>query len=354
MLRAVAEHQLKEHVRTLARSAAFIVVVYAVGVIGFLQIGGEEATLMDAVFMTAITLTTVGYSETIDVSATSQAAMFTTMLMFAGVGSFVYFFSGLTAFMVEGGLDRLLWRRKMKRTIENLSGHFIVCGGGTTGAHIVGELLHTERPFVLIEENEDRARALFESFGLEFATVIGDATDDESLAAARVERASGLAACLSSDKDNLLVTVSGKMLNPKMRIVSRCTEDRVEGKIKQAGASAVVSPNLIGGLRMVSELVRPTAVSFLDRMLRDKDKRLRVEEHQISDRSKLKGSTVGSLRARKIADLLVMAVGQADGSWTYNPEDDTGLEPGMSVIFMGSPAARTALEAVDGTPTPPG
>jgi voltage-gated potassium channel len=344
----VPNQQLSEHAQSLARAAGLILIVFAVGVIGFKVVGGEENTFIDAMFMTAITLTTVGYAETINVSATPQGAIFTTVLLFAGVGSFVYFFSNLTAFMVEGSLDQLLWRRKMKRAIENLNEHYIVCGGGATGEHIIRELLQTERPFVLIESEEARMRELFERLAVEFPVVIGDATDDDALKEAGIDRARGLTACISNDKDNLIVTVSAKLLNKNLRIVSRCIDEKVTRKVRQAGAAAVVSPNMIGGLRMVSEMVRPTVVSFLDIMLRDQDKRLRVEEHPISEGSPIAGSTVGELRNRKIADLLVVAVSKSDGTWTYNPVDEAKLEAGMGLIFMGSPQARAELERLSG------
>jgi voltage-gated potassium channel len=341
--RLATDAQLREHSITLARAAGLILVVFATGVIGFSVVGGPDHDIIDAIFMTAITLTTVGYGETIEVSQTVEGAIFTTVLLFAGVGSFVYFFSNLTAFMVEGSLDRILWRRKMRRAIETLNGHYIVCGGGATGAHIVHELLQTERPFVLIDEDELRTRQLFEQFSREFPVVVGDATDDDTLREARIEHAKGLTSCISSDKDNLIVTVSARLLNPDLRIVSRCIDEKVTRKVRQAGAAAVVSPNMIGGLRMVSEMVRPTVVSFLDIMLRD-NKRLRVEEFPIQEGSNLAGMKIGELRARKIADVLVVAVSEADGSWTYNPDDDETLQPGKRLIFMGSPTAREAVE----------
>lgn len=342
--RLADEQQLAEHGQSLLRSALLIMIVYAAGVVGFSIIGGDDNTVVDAIYMTAITLTTVGYEETIKVSRTPEGALFTTGLLFAGVGSFVYFFSTLTAFMVEGSLDRVLWRRKMRRAIESLDNHYIICGGGSTGEHIIGELLQTERPFVLIEQDETRMRELFDRLAVEFPVVIGDATDDDALKAAGIERARGLTTCVANDKDNLIVTVSAKMLNKDIRIVSRCIDEKVTRKVEQAGAAAVVSPNMIGGLRMVSEMVRPTAVSFLDIMLRDKDKRLRIEEHPVEKGSSLDGTTVGKVREREIADLLVVAVSEPGGGWTYNPKDDTKLEAGMGLIFMGSPHARTELE----------
>jgi voltage-gated potassium channel len=131
---------------------------------------------------------------------------------------------------------------------------------------------------------------------------------------------------------------------PKLRIVARCIDEREQTKIRRAGADAVVLPNMIGGMRMVSEMVRPHVVTFLDVMLRDKERRLRVEEVPVPADSPLGGTTVGQLHARKIKDLLVVALREADGTWRYNPEEHERMNPGMTIVFMGSPEARTALE----------
>jgi voltage-gated potassium channel len=160
-----------------------------------------------------------------------------------------------------------------------------------------------------------------------------------------VPRASGLIACISNDNDNLVITLSARLLAPKIRIVARCADEREQTKIRRAGADAVVLPNMIGGMRMVSEMVRPDVVTFIDEMLRDKERRLRVEEVQLAEGSPLIGTTIGLLHARKIKDFLVVALRRADGTWHYNPEEHEPLTLGMTIIFMGSPAARSRARA---------
>ena len=329
--------------RPLVRTAILVALVFLIGIIGFYAIGQPEAGLVDAFYMTSITLTTIGYGEVVPVETTA-AKLFTSLYAIVGFGMFVYLFSNVTAFMVEGGLDRYLWDRKMHRTIDNLKDHSVVCGAGNTGRHIVAELLEIGRPFVLIDRDAEVERLLHQQFGVSFPAVIGDATDDDVLRSAGVPRASGLIACTSNDNDNLVITLSARLLAPKLRIVSRCVDEREQTKIRRAGADAVVLPNRIGGMRMVSEMVSPHVVTFLDVMLRDKERRLRVDEVQVPAGSPLTGTTVGQLHEHKIKDLLVVALRDADGTWRYNPEEHEPIHPGMAIIFMGSPEARTALE----------
>lgn len=332
--------------RPLARSLALVLLVFVVGVVGYQVIGGARYTLVDAIYMTTITLTTVGYSEVIDLSHSPAGRLFTTGLLLGGVGSFVYFVSNLTAFLVEGNVHLLLWRKRMSNAIRRLDGHAIVCGGGYTGAHILHELRATGRPFVLIESDPQRVADLIaQEDGVEFPVVVGDATDDDVLLAAGIERASGLVSCISNDKDNLIVTVSARLLNGSLRIVCRCVDEKVVSKIRKAGADAVVSPNRIGGLRMISELVRPTAVSFLDQMLRG-PRALRVESTPVAAGSALAGTTIGELQGRRIRDLLIVAIERGPDDWDYHPADAARLEPGSSLVTICSPSGREALEAL--------
>ena len=332
---------LDEQTEGLARAAGLIGLVFLLGVAGYSYFGGDDYEVLDAVYMTMITLTTVGYGEVIDLSHNPGGRVFTSILLVVGVGSFVYFFSNLTAFMVEGNLDRILWRRRMRRSINALENHYIVCGASRTGQHMIQELLETERPFVLIDNDEIAARALVEDLGKHFPIVVGDATDDEILRHAGIDRATGLCAALSSDKDNLVIIMTARMIRSQLRIVARCTDQKIHHKLRRAGADAVVSPNMIGGLRLVSELIRPNAVSFLDTMLRDKEKRLRIEEVHLREGAQAIGRTLGQLRADDIEGLLVIAV-RAEGTeaWTFNPADELTLEPDHAIVFMSGPEGR--------------
>jgi voltage-gated potassium channel len=332
----------QELYRPFVISTVLMFGIFTIGVAGYMFFA-PEASLLDAIYMTVITLTTVGYGEIVDLSTHPGGRVFTIVLLFFGVGTFVYFFSSLTGFIVEGNLEHLFWRRKMQKAIDQMKDHFIVCGGGYTGRHIVRELAQTGRDFVLIEGDENHVVDAEEFAGAKLHVIIGDATDDHTLIGAGIERASGIFSCVSNDKDNLIVTVSARLLNPGVRIISRCMDEAVEQKIKKAGADVVISPNMIGGLRMASAMVRPTVVSFLDLMLRARE-RLRVEESTVASGSRLDGKTVEELRHLHPADALLIATRTPDGDWQYNPLDEVKIVPGMTLIYMGSPGARGEME----------
>ncbi len=342
--------QVSELFRPLVVATLLMIIIFTIGVTGYSIVGGSRTTLLDAIYMTVITLTTVGFEEHIDLSGHPGGQIFTIVLLFLGVGTFVYFFSSLTSFIVEGNLEHLFWRNRMEKDIDRLSDHYIVCGGGHTGQHIVAELLSTSRPFVLIEREEAHILELQEQLGARFPALVGDATDDETLTAAGIRRAGGLFACLSNDKDNLIITVSARLIKPGIRIVCRATDAAQQKKLQRAGADVSVSPSMIGGLRMTSEMVRPTVVSFLDVMLRDRDRRLRVEESKIMPGGTAAGISTGELRRRAPREALLMAVRKADQQWLFNPGDDLRLEPGMTLIYMAGPEVREEMNRLAGGP----
>jgi len=326
------------------RSAVLLLLVFVVGTLGYWILEGADHSWIDALYMTTITLTTVGYGEAIPIVGRPGAQAFTVLLLLFGAGTFVYFFSSLMAFLVEGTVQQLFWRRKMERWIGRLEHHHIVCGGGHSGAVVAQEFLATGRPFVVIERDEAQIEDLRTRLGEEFPRVVGDATEDGVLAEAGIERARSLVSCIASDKDNVLVVFTARILNPALRIVARSVDLAYESKLRRAGADAVVSPERIGGLRLVSETVRPTAVSFLDLMLRDARHAWRVEEVVVGEGSDVENTTVADVRARGIHDLLVMAICGRDGQWVFNPAEAEPLPAGTGVVFLGSPDAREALE----------
>lgn len=329
------------------RAFLLLTTVVIIGIVGFKLIGGPEHTLLDAAYMTVVTLTTVGYGEVIPISGNPPAQAFTIVIMMAGIGSFVFFFSNFTAFIVEGHLARWRGARMMQKKISKLSGHDIVCGFGETGMRIVKELSETERNVVVIDRRPDIRAHLVENFGTDkIPSVVGDATDDDHLIAAGVERARGIVACAASDKDNLIIAMSARMLNPNLRIICRCIDDELAAKMRRAGANSVVSPQSIGGMRMVSELIRPTTVSFLDYMLKDRDHAFRVEGVEIQPKSQLANQKVGTLRDRKIPELSVVALCMESDQWRYAPADDIVMKPGCEVIVISTPHARRALETL--------
>ena len=338
-----------DRILPMQRAALLLVLVFVIGTVGFKIIGGSDVDLIDALFMTAITLTTVGYGETIEVSHSTGSEVFTVALLLMGVSSFLYFFSNVTAYIVEGTLDRALWRRRMEKLIKNMEDHYIVCGAGHTGRHIVRELTMTGRPFVVVEEDDEVVKTLVEELDEDFPRIMADATADETLMHAGIERAKGVFACVGSDKDNLIITFSARLLGDEaLRIVCRCIDYKSMNKLRKAGANAVVSPNAIGGLRLVSEMVRPVAVEYLDMMLHDQERQLRVEDVIVTRDSKLVGKPVSSVHAHQPHDVMLVAIRRPDGTWVYNPSEEETLEQGDALVFIGSPEARIALEELAG------
>lgn len=315
-------------------SAAFILTcVVVLGATLYYHLGEGRWTFFDCIYMTVITLSTVGFGETLDgMHDIPEARAVTLVLIVVGSGTLLYFLSNLTALVVEGDLQGILRIRRMQRRIDNLEKHIVVCGAGNTGEHVIRELLDVGAHFVVIDLDPQRIRVLGEDLGAEILHIAGDATDDHSLTGAGVERARGVIAALHDDKDNLFVTISARHLNKNARIVAKAVESSTIPKLQRAGADAIVSPNQIGGLRLVSEMIRPTAMEFLDRLLKD-DRKLRIEDVRIPDVSNLVGHTLAEAEIRATG-ALVIAVRKPDGTFIYNPQGGERLEAGSSLIVI--------------------
>ena len=319
---------------------AFILLVTLVGIVGF-SIIDPDAGFIRAFFMTAITLTTVGYGEEIAVD-TDGARVFTAVLILVGMGATLYFVSTGTAFLLEGELGHVFRRKKMERQLARLEGHMIVCGAGPTAIYAATELHEVKRPVVLVCPTKlDAEAASLRIPGI--PVILGDPTDDDILEAAGIERAFGLIACSEHDNENVVITLSGRQLNPGLRIVSRLSDVDTASKIRKVGANAVVSPQHIGGLRLASELVRPTVVTFLDKMLLDKDRSLRIDEVTITEDSAVVGKPIRELGLEHVPGMLLLAIRGSDGDWEYNPRRSTRVLSGTALIFLGSPDDSAAL-----------
>jgi voltage-gated potassium channel len=256
------------------------------------------------------------------------------VLIVAGLGTIAYFQSTLTALLVEGVIGETFRRRRMQKRIDSLSEHIVVVGCGRMGRYIVEDLAATGRDFVVIDREEEVLRRVNDEMGGTLLYVVGDASDDHTLHAARVEHAQGVMAALNDDRDNLFVVMSARTLNPKARIVSKAIEIENEQKIRRAGADQTISPHRMGGLRMVSELVRPKVTTFLDNMLRV-TKDLCFEEVELPEGSRYVGKTLREIPIRAETRLLVVALHEASNEYVYNPSPDHALLAGTQLIVMG-------------------
>ncbi len=317
------------------------------GTAGYYLIGKGQYSLMDCFYMTVITVATVGYREVVDIAESAGGKLFTVFLIFSGMSVILYFLSNVTAFLIEGDIKEIFWRKKMQKLIGRLRGHHIVCGTGRLGWHVVEELHLTGRHVVAVDMDTAALNALREKYPA-VGIVHGDATDNDVLQEAGIAHASGLVAATGNDRDNLVVTLTARQASASLRIITRCNDIKNTEKLKRAGADSVVSSNLIGGLRMASDLVRPAVVSFLDRMLRDRDKNLRVEEAGVPAGSPLVGKPAGEVKRH----VLLLAIQAKDGSYEYNPPDGRTIEEGATFIFMGAPEERTKIESLLGLRAP--
>jgi len=317
-----------------------LLTVLVVGSIGYWFIGGRQDSFIDVLYMTIITISTIGFTEVVDMSANPGGRAFTIFIALGGIGTLAYILTNITALVVEGELRDTFRRRRMEKKARNSKGHYIVCGVGWVGSHIVNELCATQRPYVIVDINKESIERVAERVTEEII-IEGDATENETLLKAGIEQATGVFAVTGNDNHNLVISLTAKQLNPAVKVVARCNETSNETKMRRAGADAVVSPGYIGGLRMASEMIRPTVVSFLDIMLRDKDSNLRVEEIALPE--SLAGKTISELGLEKYANTLLLAI-RTGTNWVYNPPMDCATTQGCILVIMTTPEDRDSLE----------
>lgn len=319
-----------------------IIAVIIIGTAGFKVIGGPGSSILDALYMTAITITTVGYGDVIGMDNKPLGKLFTIIYVFIGAGTIAYLFTTLAAYIIEGELRKVFRRRKMEKRIAKMKNHYIVCGIGMVGLYVVHELFLTKRPFIAIDNDEEKLE-VFKANDINADLVVGDATENEVLWKAMIEHAQGLFATTDSDNDNIVISLTARQLNPAMRIVTRCNDTKNIDKIKRAGADSVVALNFIGGLRMASEMIRPHVTSFLDMMLRDKYSPMRVEEVHVPPGSPFVGKPVSAIDFRVIGNIMLISARKPSGEWVYNPYPDTLVEANMSMIVIATPQEKELL-----------
>jgi voltage-gated potassium channel len=328
----------------LISAAGILAAVVLMGATAYFAVGEGRWSWFDCFYMTIITLSTVGFAETLEgMNELPEARVVTIALIILGSGTLLYFISSLTALIVEGDLQGILRRRSMQRAISKLKEHVIVCGIGTTGRHIAIELSAVGVPFVVVDTDRERLDELNEEFDDALLYVIGDATDDHILELAGIDRARGVISALNDDKANLFVTISARALNPAARIVAKSIEPSTEAKLRRAGADSVVAPNYIGGVRLFSEMVSPKAAAFLDRIVQfGSGISVGLEAIDIPPESPMVGQRLAETDIRE-AGALVVAVHRADGDYVYNPGSEHVLDAGDSLIVLADAEDIAAL-----------
>ena len=300
-----------------------------VGTLGYCLI--ERWTPLDSLYMTVITVTTVGFSEVRPLSAAGR--VFTMVLIITGVGGVAYLLGNVVEHIVASEFTDGLARRRRRHMIEHLSGHYIVCGYGRVGRQAAHEFATMGVPLVVVDE---APRAVAAAVADGCLAIEGDATSDAVLLRAGIERAAGLLTTLDSDAENLYVVLSARGLRPDVLIVARAEQEQSEAKMLRAGANRVLSPSLLGGRRMAALALRPNVVQFLDVVMHSEDLELWLEEVEVLEGSPLAGETLQTAQVRQRTGATVVAVVGADGALTSNPSPDTALLPGSRAIALGT------------------
>jgi len=283
-------------------------------------------------YLTIITVFTVGYGDFVPIHPSGR--IFTVFLVITSVSFVFYTFTKITETMIEGELRGLYKRRKMNKEISRLRDHYIVCGFGRIGKEICKILKEHHRPFLVIEKDEDELKSLEE---LQYMRLQGDASADEVLQTAGIERAKGLVSVVASDADNLYITLTARGLNPNLFIMARSSGGPgVQTKLKRAGATKVISPYSIGARRMAHLIVRPTVTDFIDLTMRAGELDLMMEELQVSATSHLNGKNLIESEIRKKYDVIVVAIKREDGTMLFNPKPDSVIMAGDILIVLGA------------------
>ena len=322
---------------SLVNALALLTLISGIGVVGYMTLSGMS--FMDAFYMTAITLSTVGYREVVPLTPAAQ--LFTIGLIFTGLGVVLYAASLVAGDVIEGRLRRVLGRRRVERRIEHLADHYIVCGFGRMGRVVCKELATKPVPFVVIERDPDTLKLVDEDG---YLSVDGDATEDRVLQHAGIARARGLVSALARDEDNVYVVLSARQLKPDLLIVARAEDERSETKLTNAGATRVVSPYVLGGARMAGALLRPAVLDVIDLATHHRSIELKIEEFAVPSGAFAVGSTLRQSAMREELGLIVIAIKKASGEMVYNPAAETRIDAGDNLVVMGQAASLQQLE----------
>ncbi|MDY7102202.1 MAG: potassium channel protein [Actinomycetota bacterium] len=303
---------------------ALITAVLVGGTIGYVLL---DLTLLEALYQTVITVTTVGYGEIGPVS--DEYRVFTIILLLTGTGTVFYTLGVLLETLVEGRLNESFRRRRVARNIQELDGHTVVCGYGQVGRAIAAELVRDGTEVVIVDRDPD----MDADDGM---LVHGNATDDDVLLQAGIERAAALVVAMDTDADNVYVTLSARSMRKDLFIVARASDEHAEPKLYQAGADRVVNPHRIGGTRMAAMVMQPTVADFLDMVMHDRELSVRIEELPVDARSPFRRKTLRQCRIRERTGATVLALRTSTGDLNHNPQPDSRLDAGDVVIALGT------------------
>ena len=316
-------------------------VLLGIGTIGYKTLGGQHWSWFDSLYMSAITLTTVGYGETHTLD--THGRIFTIIFLFTGVFTLFYSATEIIRAVVTGQLRATLGREGVKHALESIHDHIIVCGLGRMGRLICKEFEHQKTRFVVIDRHEEVINNWTTEHGI---PLHGDATEDEVLKRAGVERAKVLVAVLPSDADNLYITLSSRVLNPNLFIVARAEHESSEQKLRRVGANQVVAPYVIGGHRVAQAVLRPTVGHVMEQAGRLHAADYQIEEVVIAKGTPFCGKTLREANLRDDLGVVVIALREPDGEIVFNPKGETIIEPASILVVVGRREQLNDLEKI--------
>ncbi len=327
-----------QHIKLrLLRVFLAIAVVLAAGTVGFTTIA--DYPVFDAFYMTLMTITTVGYAEIHPL--TRAGRVFNSFVIFVGVSTMFLAVGATTQTIIELELSQYFLKRRVRRMIDKLDDHFIICGFGRVGRGAANELQRAGVPFIVIDNHDDKVERAMKSGML---AVLGDASRDENLRDLGISRAKGLIAALSSDADNLFLILSAKGLNPELIISARVSEEGSEQKFRRAGADSVFAPYDITGTRLAQAILRPHVATFLDFTTMGMGLNVSIEQVRVSERSECISKSLGQIQLRRQVGVIVLAIRKAGGTMLFNPDADAEIAAGDFLIAMGDAAQLRRLE----------
>jgi voltage-gated potassium channel len=322
--------------QNIGRGVGILLLILVAGTIGYRLI--EEWPIIDSLYMTVITISTVGYGEVHPLSTAGR--IFSIALILSGVGTVFYIVSNMVWYMLEGEFGIRMGRQRMESKISRLHNHFILCGYGRVGEAVARALKEHEAEFVVIERTQEYAdKARLSGF----LTIQDDATKDEVLRRARIDKARALITATGDDADNTYTTLAARQLNPTIPIISRASSKEAEKKLQLAGAHRVIAPETSGGERMAMLALRPTTVEFVETVLLGHGQELLIEEIEIGEGSQLVGSAIKQVEER-FPGIRILALRNKDGALVPNPSPKSTIEKGSSLTAFGTTEQLMSIE----------
>jgi len=332
-----------ENIRRLIIAIILFICLLLGGTVGFYVMGGKEYTLLDSLYMTVITISTVGFTEVHPLDTSGR--IFTIVLILSSFGILGYLAAVFSRFLLEGIFRKSIKNYKMNKKISKLNNHIIICGYGRNGKQAALELQEHGQDLVIIDNNEKICEKIYEDD--KHLYVLGDARENNILQLANIDSAKALIATIPSDADNMFIVVTARQMNESLKIISRCSEVNSEIKLRQAGADNVIMPDLIGGQKMAKLVVEPDIIEFLDYILLQSSKNVCLEEISCKNMNEnLAGKTIKEIGFRNRSGVNIIGLRLGNGQYVFNPEASTRLLPEHQLFILGNPSQIADLKYI--------